>query len=499
MKLWLSINVLMFLTFGNLYTQVPDTIWTKIHDITLDIDEGDCVRQTSDGGYIITGNCVPNGLVSHSDVLLLKTDVLGNIEWAKVHGKGFFESASAVEQTTDGGYIIAGRALTGSYPFIDPPISDAWILKTDPAGDTLWTKTYGGDGNEYCTSVQQTSDLGYIFAGTMNSEYSYPHYEVNENYEPDSSKAWLIKTDSAGDTLWTKTYFQRSHGNGVIQTSEGGYMMVGWIFPDDQSNQSDVLLIKTDASGDTLWTNIVQGEDYEIGYCVRQTTDGYIVAGQTKAAGEPYDALLIKINSSGELLWSKTFGGYLSDVSFTVEVANNEYFVTGSANGTWWVTAWADMWAFKTDSDGNLLWEKIYDIRLCDIAFSGIPSADGGYVITGMTSHGFGGDLWLAKLHPNPSGITDNPGTVNDYVLYQNYPNPFNPTTVISWQLQVSSSVRLAVYTLTGQRVAILVDKKQPAGSHSIEFDASHFSSGVYFYRLEAGDNIETRKMILMR
>jgi hypothetical protein len=124
--------------------QNPDTIWTKIHGISSqgDIDEGICVRQTMDGGYIITGSCVPDGLVSYIDVLLLKTDASGNIIWTKTYGKDFIESAYSIEQTSDGGYIIGGRAVKGSYPFIEPPISDVWILKTELNGDTLWTKSY---------------------------------------------------------------------------------------------------------------------------------------------------------------------------------------------------------------------------------------------------------------------------------------------------------------------------------------------------------------------
>ena len=514
-KLALVITILISV-FGNTSAQAPDTLWSRIHSISPngDIDEGKCVRQTLDGGYIIAGSCIPDGLVSHADVLLLKTDASGNIQWTKTFERGFFEEGLSVEQTSDEGYIVGGRCLTGSYPFIDPPISDAWIMKTDINGDTLWTKTYGGNGNDYSTSIQQTPDLGYIITGTVNSEYCYPKYEINEEYEPDSSMAWLIKTTPNGDTLWTKTYLEKSHGNCVVQTSDGGYIIVGWIFPDEQDNQSDVLLIKTDSSGDTLWTKIIGGEDYDAGFCIGQTADGYVIAGQTKPEGRPYDALLIKTNLSGEVLWSKTFGGELSDVAFTVDVSDEGYFITGSTNGTWWVSAIADMWVFETDFNGNLLWERIYDIRFGDIGFSGIQSSDGGYVITGMTSHGFGGDLWLAKLGREPIGVKDNPSTVTDYVLHQNYPNPFNPSTKIKYSIPVGDAkfasltnnfVTLKVFDILGREVAALVNKVQEPGTYEVQFNAGSLSSGIYFYKLEvyapgrAGKFIAIKKLMLMK
>jgi hypothetical protein len=178
----LALILAIFLTFqNNPSAQTPEIEWTKIHSISPDgdIDDGRCIRQTNDGGYIITGACVPDGIVSHVDILLLKTDPLGNIEWIKSFGRDFIEEGLSVKQTSDGGYMIGGRAVTGSYPIVEPPISDIWILKTDEAGDTLWTKTYGEIGNNYCTSIQQTTDLGYVITGTRNTEYCYPNYEIN--------------------------------------------------------------------------------------------------------------------------------------------------------------------------------------------------------------------------------------------------------------------------------------------------------------------------------
>jgi len=494
---------IILLLCGSIIGQVPDTIWSKIQDITNDIDEGKCVRKTIDGGYIITGSCVSDGMNSFADVLLFKTDSNGNIQWTKIYDRSFFEEGLSVGLSSDGGYIVGGRCLTGSYPFIEPPVSDAWILKTDANGDTLWSKIYGGSGNDYCTSILQTSDDGYIIGGTTNSEMNYPCWEINEDFEPDSARAWLIKTDVNGNIQWANTYLVRSHGNCVIQASGGGYIITGCVFPDPQSNQSDVLLIKTDANGEMIWSKIIGGSGYNVAFSVRETTDGYVIAGQTKAVGAPfnaYDALIIKTNLSGEVIWNKTIIGQWSNAAFSVDVSDNGYYFSGSTNGNWWITAMSDMWIFKTDNNGNILWERIYDIRSTDILFSGTLCMNGGFVVTGMTSFGFGGDLWLAKLDSEPTDVNNKSSTPAKYVLYQNYPNPFNPSTTISYSLPKAAHITLKIYNVLGRDIQTLVDEYIQAGQYSIKFDAKGLSGGIYFYSLQIGsDFVSTKKMTFIR
>jgi hypothetical protein len=501
--------MLLFSIHWSAYAQGPDTVWSKIHDIFPDIDDGKCVRETIDGGLIITGSCVPDGMVSHIDVLLFQTDSLGNIQWTKTYGKEYIEEGLSLERTSDEGYIIGGRALISSDRSGVRKIgeggwvqyhSDAWIIKTDSDGDTLWTKTYGGGGNDYCTSIQLTSDGGYILTGTKNAEYSYPHYEINEEYDPDSSQVWLLKTNASGDTLWTKTYRMRSHGNSVIQDYDDGYCIVGWVFPEEHDNQSDVFLIKTDSSGDTLWTKIIGGEDYDIGLCVRPAQDGYVIVGQTKPEGECYDALLIKTDLSGDVVWSKTIGGDRNDSGISLEVTSDGgFFITGITNGAWWVHQ-GDMWVVKTDSEGNLTWERTYDFRLCDYAWSGIQTSDGGYAVTGMTSFGYDGDLWLAKIGREQTGVQEVPRAISSCILQQNCPNPFNRSTRIFYSIPHSDFVVLEVYDMIGRHIRTLVNEHQNEGTYSVHFDAHVLSSGVYFYALRAGDDlISTKRMVHIR
>lgn len=487
MKTLMTFIVKLFIISTPLLGQVPDTLWSRIHDITNDIDMGRCVDQTVDGGYIVTGSCVPDGMTSFIDALLIKTDNSGMIQWTKTFDQGFFEEGCSIEQTADQGYIIGGIKLTGVYPFVKEPKSDAWLLKTDPNGDTVWTKRYGGNGNDYCTAVHQTTDMGYILTGATGTKDCGPQWEINETTEPDSGRAWLVKTDPSGQIVWTRSFQERTNGNDVIQLSNGGYLITGHIFPDPRNSQSDVLLIKTDGYGNLVWIKILGTDDYDVGFCVRETADGYIVSGQTKPIGEPYNALLIKTDLNGDVRWIKSFGSQGSDAAFTVEVAADGYYGSGSVNGNWWVTGSADMWVFKTDVNGELQWERVYDILLSDVAFSGALCSDGGYVVTGMTSYGFGGNLWLAKLGVNPAG-DESPDPIADEFprLHQNFPNPVRTETRIDFEVPGAGEVSLVIYDLTGKEAQTALDDTWfEAGRHSITVDTGNLSAGLYFYKLQ--------------
>jgi hypothetical protein len=479
--------------------QPPDTLWSRVYDISPDIDQGKCVQQTNDGGLIITGSCVPNGMVSATDVLLLKTDALGHIQWTKTYDKGFVDEGLSVKQTFDGGYIIGGRALlvTGPIPTSNNQ-SQIWILKTDANGDTLWTKTYGGDGHDYCTSIQQTRDSGYIVAGTMDSKYSYPpncFLDCNDYY---SSRALLMRIDPEGDSLWSKTFTAGTYGNCVQQTSDGGYVMAGASL---SGNQMDILIVKTNAIGHGVWTRIIGATDsLEFARCICTLPDGYVITGHAGPVPPGYiDALLMKTDLSGNVLWTRSYGGNLSDAGNSVGVASDGgLFITGITNATWYIHQ-GDIWAIRTDGQGTKRWERAYDIALSNYAWSGVQTSDDGYALAGMVSDGFGGDLWLAKLASEPTGIQDNPLDGADYVLCQNYPNPFNSQTIIRYITPQSGFVQLSVCDVLGREIARLVNEQQPSGLHKVEFESYGLASGMYFYQWQAGGHNETKKLILLR
>ena len=356
----------------------PPVVWEKTFGGSSR-DEGWSVQQTTDGGFVIAGGTSSFG-AGGDDVYLIKTDSEGNLLWEKTFGGSSWDSAHSVQQTTDGGFIIAG--YTGSFGAGN---DDVYLIKTDPNGEMLWQNTFGGSKWDYGYSVQQTTDGGFIIAGDTSSFSAWPYSDV-----------YLIKTDSVGNMQWQKT-FGGSHfdfGWSVQQTADGGYIIAG----DTKSFggapfREDLYLIKTDTNGNLLWqkTFIVSLS----WAAVQQTTDGgyIIVAGST----------LIKTDTNGNLLWQKTFGGFsrgFSCGSSIQQTTDGGFIISGDTSSFGADPDYTDVYLVKTDSAGNLLWQKTFSGSSYDRGRSVQQTTDGGFIIAGTTySFGAGyGDVYLIKV-----------------------------------------------------------------------------------------------------
>ena len=244
-----------------------------------------------------------------------------------------------------------------------------WLLKTDVKGDTQWTKTYGGQAPEYCYSGQQTDDGGYILAGST------------ESFGEGNTDIWLVKTNAVGDTQWTKTYGGTLYdkANSVCQTNDGGYIITGYRDGPSEYCPGDMWLLKTDSHGDTTWTKTWgEGGMTDFGIHIIQTSDGgYIIGCYLDFTGATYDAIAImKTDAVGDTVWTYRSASLMNCI---YETSDNAYIAVGQ-------TIDADLILVKVDKDGNVLWEKIYgdpredyyDYGRC---VNGTP--DGGYVVAG--------------------------------------------------------------------------------------------------------------------
>jgi len=283
--------------------------WSKTYGGT-NSDFGYHVQQTTDGGYVITGPTYSFGNGTYYDILLIKTDSFGNQEWIKNFGGNSWDESFHLYQTSDNGYVIVGyKTLPGSVG------ENVWLIKTDSSGNILWDKTYGGDGHDKGKSLCQTTDDGYIIVGSKTtSTITW------------SSYGWLIKTDSFGDTLWTKTFSddaEASSFNSVKQTIDGGYIIAGSIY---ENNNQNIWLIKTDSNGKTLWTRNFGNTNYDdYGYDVIQTCDKYILAGTTTTTSAGlWDGILICVDSEGNDLWNQHYNYNSEDAIYSI-VLDNDY------------------------------------------------------------------------------------------------------------------------------------------------------------------------------
>ena len=288
--------------------------------------------------------------------------------------------------------LTADISVTGSTSSYGSGKYDVWLIKTDADGNELWSKTFGGLEDDRGNSVQQTSDGGYIVTG-FTSSYGSGKYDV-----------WLIKTDADGNELWSKTFggLEDDRGSSVQQTSDGGYINLGWT-QSYGSCWGNVWLIKTDTDGNELWNKTFGCSDFfDYGNSIQQTSDGgYIVTGdRTYVYAIPdSDVWLIKTDADGNELWNKTFGGPISDNGRYVQQASDGGYII-AAQTTSYMSGGYDVWLIKTDADGNKLWNNVIGGPDNDYGNSIQQTSDGGYIVTGDTkSYGVGGyDIWLIKV-----------------------------------------------------------------------------------------------------
>ncbi|MBL0068328.1 MAG: T9SS C-terminal target domain-containing protein [Chitinophagaceae bacterium] len=328
------------------------------------------------------------------------------------------ENPYSMEQTADGGFIVAGisnSSVNGDVTGTNHGGYDIWVVKLDGGGNILWNRLYGGSADDIAESIIQTADGGYVVAGYSASSATGDVSGVNNGL----NDYWIIKLDAAGNILWNKLYggSLNDYAYSIASTTDGGYAVTGYAVSSATGDVvaanhggSDVWVLKLDASGNIVWNKLLGGGNDDDSYSIRQTSDGgYIISGDSNSSANgdvtdinhgSYDFWVIKLDPSGNISWNKLFGGSGSEGSFSsFQTTDGGYILAGysgsSASGD--VTAVThglnDLWIVKLNSSGAITWNKLVGGSNEDFGRSVRQTTDGGFIIAGNSLSGSSGDI----------------------------------------------------------------------------------------------------------
>ena len=392
-----------------------------------DYDRAYSVQQTTDGGYVVVGTTSSNnfdvtGHYGSSDIWVVKLSSLGNIEWQKTYGGSSVEEGFSIQQTTDGGYIIAG--ITFSTNGAVTTATGGWIVKINSIGTIQWQK---GISN-YINSIQQTTDGGYIAAGYTNGPLGNTDYHI-------------IKLNNLGTTQWQKYYGGTSSDAAyhIQQTTDGGYIVAG------ETNSSNTDVTQNNGS---------------------------------------FDYWIVKLNNLGELQWQKTLGGTSFDYGKSVqETADGGFIACGNTNSNNGLVTGnhgdADFWVVKLNNNGLLQWQKTLGGTGTDWGQSIQQTTDGGFIVAGTTGSSNGDitiqngdrDFWVVKL--SPENLSNNDFTNENKITF--FPNPTKDFFELSNYKNVQ---KVELYDVNGKKVLLknnFNDKK---------ISLQNFSKGIYTIKI---------------
>jgi hypothetical protein len=485
------------------------------------VDIGNYVEQTTDGGYIITGHATNFILGANQDIYLIKTDSSGDMEWSKTYRGTDNETATCVQQTSDGGYIICGFYYFGSGPQYR-----GFLIKTNSVGDTLWTKTFGNVLNELL-SLKQTSDGGYIVGGL----YQTGTYDAS----------LVIKLNNTGNIIWSKKYGSGLSVDDLLfiseiqQTTDGGYIACG----NGNCGNCPMFLLKLNTVGDTVWSKIYEPNLFS-GNSVKQTQDGgYIIGGVYHTGGANDGPVFIKTDVSGNIVWNKVYTmSNWGKIKFLYQTNNGGYIAVLANNSS-------EIYLLKLNSLGNYLWCKKFQPTGSEEVRCVQQTTDGGYIFSGNGYYSINSEILLIKtdsmggscnevpylisattqtitsrsalcpvtnlsipLTSLSSIYVNSPATIENTlcttvgvnnVVNKNvisvYPNPASNLLNLEFQSNKLEKVNIEMINLLGEKVFSKTFQTQ-IGENNIQLEVDKIPSGIYLLQIKGKDNIFIQKVI---
>ncbi|MBK6484947.1 MAG: T9SS type A sorting domain-containing protein [Chitinophagaceae bacterium] len=402
------------------------------------------IQQTSDGGYILGGSSSSyisgdksEASLGGSDYWVVKLDATGAIQWQNVIGGSGSDDLVSIQQTSDGGYILGGYSysdISGDKTEASLGSLDYWVVKLDATGAIQWQNTIGGSNYDQLSSIQQTSDGGYILSGYSSSGISGDKTEAYQG----GFDYWVVKLDATGAIQWQNTIGGSDYDvlYSIQQTSDGGYILGGYSdsgISGDKTEASkggeDYWVVKLDAAGAIQWQNTIGGfyNDYFLG-SIQQTSDGgYILGGdsesgnsgdKTEASKGGADYWVVKLDAAGAIQWQNTIGGSSHDRLYSIQQTSDGGYILGgwsqsgiSGDKTEALLGGNDYWVVKLNGNGVIKWQNTIGGSSIDDLYSIQQTSDGGYILGGRSESGISGDktevlqggiaydYWVVKLY----------------------------------------------------------------------------------------------------
>jgi len=416
-----------------------EQIWQKFVDLGGDEFFSDGL-QLSNGDLILVGQAQAPG-ADNRDVLIVRTDSTGQVQWSKMLGGSKNESAAGVAACPDGNFVLVGRTSSfGHGP------SDVWVVKFTASGDTLWARTFGGNDRDEGRAVCVDSE-GKITVSACSYYLGSPDVYMLK-LEPNAATDWILTYGTSG---WDEGYgLTLLNGLAVF----AGYRYVGW------GHGHDMLAVAVKANGDTAWTGHYGTNLDDYAYGATSTRDGHVLlVGERRASSSAQkDAVVAKIDNNGHQVWFKAFSHDKNEIFYDVkETSDGYYLFVGYTNSLG--AGERDMYLVKASPDGEVT------------AVQNEPVAQ------------------------SPS----------QFFLISNYPNPFNPSTHVRFELPRTQEVELVVKDVRGHTVKVLQRGKLAAGVHDVVWQGRDerdqtVPSGVYFCILRSGNRVlATHKMMLLK
>lgn len=488
----ISVSVIFLLFTRLCFGQPADTLWTNTFGGT-GLDRGYSLQQTSDEGFIIAGMTESFGSVS-SACYLVKADAYGELEWEQTFDLDYFEDSNSVQQTSDGGYILAGSSG-------DMPFGAAYIIKTTSAGVLEWENLFGPYRGEHIFGecVRQTYDGGYIIAGSHSASLG----------GVGGGAVYLLKLNQLGEEEWSGTFGSGGpgaywYGYAIEQTPDSGYVIAG-------RHNSAGYVLKLNKSYSIDWDKVIYGyggSDYNFtsfrSVCVT-ASGNYLLAGTTSSTGTmDYDVYLVMLDADGELLWERIYGGLEAEGAWSAhQTVDGGFIVAGSTNS--YGSGENDVYLLKVNESGGFEWHTWFGGSEMDYAQAVQQTTDGDFAIAGTTrSYGAGSyDVWLLKVGV-PEGISDRRPSISSSITLTPFPNPCTGTSQIRYTIPSTSQTEITLFDVSGRLVKTLIDQVQPEGEYTVTWngsfeDGEEVPGGIYFLNLNAGNLQVSEKIILIR